>query len=96
MRTKAEAIGAVSHTHMRTVFPVPLDQIMAELKRLSRDLGLTVLLITHEMEVVKRIANMEQTNPDVIKEVERGLDAELLPTGVYAPGPDVDHPAGRP
>jgi flagellar motor switch protein FliG len=29
------------------------------------------------VEVVKRIANMEQTNPEVIKEVERGLEHRL-------------------
>lgn len=30
-----------------------------------------------QIEVVKRVANMEQTNPDVIAEVERGLEARL-------------------
>src|SRR5438309_4078618 len=30
-----------------------------------------------QIEVVKRIANMEQTNPEVIKEVERGLEHGL-------------------
>ncbi len=30
-----------------------------------------------QIEVIKRIANMEQTNPDVIKEVERGLESRL-------------------
>ncbi len=30
-----------------------------------------------QIEVVKRIANMEQTNPEVIAEVERGLEARL-------------------
>ncbi len=30
-----------------------------------------------QLEVIKRIANMEQTNPDVIKEVERGLESRL-------------------
>jgi flagellar motor switch protein FliG len=30
-----------------------------------------------QIEVVKRIANMEQTNPEVIKEVERGLEHRL-------------------
>ena len=30
-----------------------------------------------QVEVVKRIANMEQTNPEVIKEVERGLETRL-------------------
>ncbi len=30
-----------------------------------------------QIEVVKRVANMEQTNPDVVSEVERGLEARL-------------------
>ncbi len=30
-----------------------------------------------QIEVVKRVANMEQTNPEVIKEVEQGLEARL-------------------
>ena len=34
--TKAEAIGTVAHTRMRTVFPGPLADIMAELTRTGR------------------------------------------------------------
>src|SRR6185369_12737565 len=34
--TKSEAIGAVAHTRMRTVFPAPLPDIMAELTRTGR------------------------------------------------------------
>lgn len=30
-----------------------------------------------QVEVIKRIANMEQTNPEVIREVERGLESRL-------------------
>ena len=30
-----------------------------------------------QVEVIKRIANMEQTNPEVIQEVERGLESRL-------------------
>jgi flagellar motor switch protein FliG len=30
-----------------------------------------------QIEVVKRVANMEQTNPDVVTEVERGLESRL-------------------
>jgi flagellar motor switch protein FliG len=30
-----------------------------------------------QIEVIKRVANMEQTNPEVIKEVERGLESRL-------------------
>ena len=34
--TSAEAIGTVSHARMQTVFPAPLEQIMAELTRTGR------------------------------------------------------------
>ena len=34
--TRAEAIGTVAHTRMQTVFPAPLDEIMAELARTGR------------------------------------------------------------
>lgn len=35
------------------------------------------LPIQKQIEVIKRVANMEQTNPEVIKEVERGLESRL-------------------
>ncbi|MCA9281360.1 MAG: flagellar motor switch protein FliG [Phycisphaeraceae bacterium] len=35
------------------------------------------LPVQKQLEVIKRIANMEQTNPEVIKEVERGLESRL-------------------
>jgi flagellar motor switch protein FliG len=35
------------------------------------------LPIAKQIEVIKRVANMEQTNPEVIKEVERGLESRL-------------------
>ena len=35
------------------------------------------LPVPKQIEVVKRVANMEQTNPEVITEVERGLEARL-------------------
>ncbi|MFW5681459.1 MAG: flagellar motor switch protein FliG [Phycisphaeraceae bacterium] len=35
------------------------------------------LPVPKQIEVVKRVANMEQTNPEVIHEVERGLEARL-------------------
>jgi flagellar motor switch protein FliG len=38
---------------------------------------LTGLPHAKQLEVVSRIANMEQTNPEVIKEVERGLELRL-------------------
>ncbi|HSG65715.1 MAG TPA: FliG C-terminal domain-containing protein, partial [Gammaproteobacteria bacterium] len=35
------------------------------------------LAMEKQLEVIKRIANMEQTNPEVIREVERGLESRL-------------------
>ncbi len=37
----------------------------------------TALPTQKQVEVIKRIANMEQTNPDVIREVEKGLESRL-------------------
>lgn len=38
---------------------------------------LTGLPMQKQIEVIKRIANMEQTNPEVIREVEQGLESRL-------------------
>ena len=38
---------------------------------------LSGLPMQKQLEVIKRIANMEQTNPEVIREVERGLESRL-------------------
>ncbi|MEM8835413.1 MAG: flagellar motor switch protein FliG, partial [Planctomycetota bacterium] len=38
---------------------------------------LSGLPLQKQVEVIKRIANMEQTNPEVIREVERGLESRL-------------------
>lgn len=38
---------------------------------------LSGLPMQKQIEVIKRIANMEQTNPEVIREVERGLESRL-------------------
>lgn len=35
------------------------------------------LSLQKQIEVIKRVANMEQTNPEVIREVERGLEGRL-------------------
>ncbi|MFZ4429101.1 MAG: flagellar motor switch protein FliG [Phycisphaerales bacterium] len=35
------------------------------------------LPISKQVEVIKRVANMEQTNPEVIREVEKGLESRL-------------------
>jgi flagellar motor switch protein FliG len=46
------------------------------------------LPVQKQIEVIKRIANMEQTNPEVIREVERGLGE---PPGEHA---DAEHGEG--
>jgi len=38
---------------------------------------LSALPMQKQIEVIKRVANMEQTNPEVIREVERGLESRL-------------------
>lgn len=38
---------------------------------------LSGLPVQKQVEVIKRIANMEQTNPEVIREVEKGLESRL-------------------
>lgn len=38
---------------------------------------LSSLPMQKQIEVIKRIANMEQTNPEVIREVEKGLESRL-------------------
>lgn len=35
------------------------------------------LPVQKQIEVIKRVANMEQTNPEVIREVEKGLESRL-------------------
>ena len=40
-------------------------------------MGCPEALARKQIEVVKRVANMEQTNPEVIAEVEQGLEARL-------------------
>ena len=63
---------------------------------------LSGLPMQKQIEVIKRIANMEQTNPEVIKEVERGLESRLARGGkngasssvVYACGAGADSNSG--
>jgi len=53
--------------------PQTIALILAHLEAQKASEILVGLPAQKQIEVVKRIANMEQTNPDVIKEVERGL-----------------------
>ena len=57
--------------------PQTIALILAHLPAQKSSEILVGLPAQKQVEVVKRIANMEQTNPEVIKEVERGLEHRL-------------------
>ncbi len=64
-------------TFIQDEHPQTIALILAHLKPAQASEILVGLPAQKQVEVVKRIANMEQTNPEVIKEVERGLEHRL-------------------
>ena len=64
-------------TFIQDEHPQTIALILAHLKPTQASEVLRGLAGQKQVEVVKRIANMEQTNPEVIKEVERGLEHRL-------------------
>jgi len=64
-------------TFIQDEHPQTIALILAHLKPAKASEILVGLAAQKQVEVVKRIANMEQTNPEVIKEVERGLEHRL-------------------
>jgi flagellar motor switch protein FliG len=64
-------------TFIQDEHPQTIALILAHLKPAQASEILVGLAGQKQVEVVKRIANMEQTNPEVIKEVERGLEHRL-------------------
>jgi D-methionine transport system ATP-binding protein len=77
--------------------PGTTQSILALLKRLNRELGLTILLITHEMNVIKSICDsaaimrdglIEESGaiPELIARPGSRLTAELFPLPVPEPG----------
>jgi len=65
-------------TFIQDEHPQTIALILAHLPSQKASEILVGLPSQKQIEVVKRIANMEQTNPEVIKEVERGLEHRLL------------------
>ncbi len=57
--------------------PQTIAVILAHLPPARASEILVGLPAAKQLEVVTRVANMEQTNPEVIKEVERGLESRL-------------------
>ncbi len=64
-------------TFIQDEHPQTIALILAHLNPTKASEILVGLPNQKQVEVVKRIANMEQTNPEVIKEVERGLEHRL-------------------
>src|SRR6266550_748993 len=64
-------------TFIQDEHPQTIALILAHLPAQKASEILVGLPSAKQIEVVKRIANMEQTNPEVIKEVERGLEHRL-------------------
>ena len=64
-------------TFIQDEHPQTIALILAHLPSGKGSEILTGLPPAKQTEVVSRVANMEQTNPEVIREVERGLEARL-------------------
>jgi flagellar motor switch protein FliG len=64
-------------TFIQDEHPQTIALILAHLPAQKASEILGGLPMQKQVEVIKRVANMEQTNPDVIKEVERGLESRL-------------------
>lgn len=64
-------------TFIQDEHPQTIALILAHLPSQKASEILVGLPSQKQVEVVKRVANMEQTNPEVIKEVERGLEHRL-------------------
>jgi flagellar motor switch protein FliG len=64
-------------TFIQDEHPQTIALILAHLPPQKASEILVGLPSQKQVEVVKRVANMEQTNPEVIREVERGLEHRL-------------------
>lgn len=64
-------------TFIQDEHPQTIALIICHLPHHKASEILVGLPMQKQLEVIKRVANMEQTNPEVIKEVERGLESRL-------------------
>ncbi|MCC6681697.1 MAG: flagellar motor switch protein FliG [Phycisphaeraceae bacterium] len=72
---KAESTNLL--TFIQDEHPQTIALIVSHLPYFKASEILAGLPTPKQIEVVKRVANMEQTNPEVIQEVESGLEARL-------------------
>lgn len=64
-------------TFIQDEHPQTIALILCHLSHHKSSEILGGLAMDKQLEVIKRIANMEQTNPEVIREVEQGLESRL-------------------
>jgi len=64
-------------TFIQDEHPQTIALVLAHMPASKASEILMGLSTAKQLEVVSRVANMEQTNPEVIKEVEKGLEARL-------------------
>ncbi len=64
-------------TFIQDEHPQTIALILCHLSHHKASEVLIGLGMEKQLEVIKRIANMEQTNPEVIREVEQGLESRL-------------------
>jgi flagellar motor switch protein FliG len=64
-------------TFIQEEHPQTIALILCHLSHHKASEILIGLQMEKQLEVIKRIANMEQTNPEVIREVEQGLESRL-------------------
>ncbi len=64
-------------TFIQDEHPQTIALIVCHLPHHKSSEILVGLPMQKQIEVIKRVANMEQTNPEVIREVERGLESRL-------------------
>jgi flagellar motor switch protein FliG len=64
-------------TFIQDEHPQTIALILCHLNHHKSSEILVGLPLQKQVEVIKRIANMEQTNPEVIREVEQGLESRL-------------------
>ncbi|MEZ6232843.1 MAG: flagellar motor switch protein FliG [Phycisphaerales bacterium] len=72
---RAEAANLL--TFIQDEHPQTIALIVCHLPHHKASEILAGLPLQKQIEVIKRIANMEQTNPEVIREVEKGLESRL-------------------
>lgn len=68
--------------------PETTRSILDLLRQVNRELGVTVVLITHQMQVIKQIADRVGGDGGRARENERGAGCVYQPAASHHPKPD--------